>query len=209
MKTKNILIYDSIWDTLEDLTPEQTHELFTNINLWRTEQPVQIKDQLVKVLYKQMLPLLEKQAENYDKKVENGSKGGRPKKAKETDNNHKVFPANQVEPTQTQPNHREIEIDKEREKEIESEIEPTSISTQFNTLMSYFDPDPNWVAYNIGLWNKLPEYDKEMALEKAEEFLKAYPNQKGLSFYLRDEKWNWDLTISTKTDKIKETNWII
>ena len=228
MKTRNILIMESVWDIIDDLTPEQTHELFVNINRWRTGTAVEVKDPIVKILYKQMLPVLEKQSQNYFDKIENGKKGGRPKKTTNnhmvsnnnhvvsnnnhvvSENNHQDSKNNHTEPHLTTPNHREKDKEKDKERERECVADTTLTPTiQFNKLQSLFDDDPRYYGSNKRIWDNLTLFEQDMALSKAEDYIKwETRSKKDLGFYLQDRKWELDLTISTKsTNDNMEPDW--
>lgn len=80
---ENLLIYGSIFDSLEDLTNEEAGILFKALNSFRKGEEVEFQDRYLQGLWKGIKPNLDKLKENYDNKVksnqENGKKGGRPK----------------------------------------------------------------------------------------------------------------------------------
>lgn len=95
---KNLLIYESIFDSLDELTNEEAGILFKALNNFRKGEEVVLNDRYLKGLWAGIKPNLEKLQQNYEKKValnkENGKKGGRPpesdkKKADSTKNNKK------------------------------------------------------------------------------------------------------------------------
>ena len=123
-RTKNILIYDSIWDSIGDMTQNQIAELFIAISDWRLGIEPSFTEPTTKILFRQQLPLLEKQQKNYITKIENGKKGGAPtgnqnaiKQPKTTENN-----LNQAETTENKHIEKEKEKDKENKNNKESNI---------------------------------------------------------------------------------------
>jgi hypothetical protein len=81
---ENLLIYGSIFDTLDELSNEEAGLLFKALNSFRKGEEVEFEDRYLKGLWKGIKPNLDKLKENYDSKVkanqENGKKGGRPPK---------------------------------------------------------------------------------------------------------------------------------
>jgi hypothetical protein len=81
---KNLLIYGSILDMLDDLTNEEAGILFKGLNDYRNGKDVVFEDRYLQGLWKGIKPNLDTMKDNYDKKVnankENGKKGGRPPK---------------------------------------------------------------------------------------------------------------------------------
>ena len=208
---------ESVWDIIDDLTPEQSHELFVNINRWRTGTPVEFQDLAIKLLFSQMKPTLETQAKNYKSKVENGKKGGAPignqnakKQPNTTENNQEQSNLTENNRNNHREKEREKEKEKERERERESVVDTTLTPTiQFNKLQSLFDDDPRYYGSNKRLWEALDVWDQELALSKAEDYIKwETRSRKDLGFYLQDRKWELDLTISTKsTNDNMEPDW--
>jgi hypothetical protein len=86
---KNLLIYGSIFDSLDDLTNEEAGMLFKALNAYRKGKEVKFEDRYLKGLWQGIKPNLDNVKNNYDNKVkanqENGKKGGRPKKEENTD----------------------------------------------------------------------------------------------------------------------------
>ena len=222
MKAKAILIPPSFLEIIPDLEPEQTHELFLNIHHWRVEEEVIFTDKTIKLIWKQLLPLLEKQHENYLKKLEGSKKGVEKRKSNQEPSDNQVVISRSSGDYQDNTNrlsgdnHRESESesDKEIDKEIEreSEYEPDALNhslTQFNTLMKLFGEKPKYRKSNESEWNKLTYLEQQYAFDNANQYVQWEEREnKSLRFYLIDKKWEWDLTIPTKTNKIENEYYI-
>jgi hypothetical protein len=118
-KTKNILLYESLWDSIQDLSNEEIAELFIGISNWREGIEPVFTQTTSKILFRQQLPLLEKQSKNYQTKVENGRRGGAPQGNQNALKQPKTTEINQEQPTTTENKH--IEKEKEKEKDIEKD----------------------------------------------------------------------------------------
>ena len=113
MRLKHVLIYDSIFDIVDNLTEEQAGILFKGLSTWRKGETPFFKDPLIIGLWLGIKPNLDKLEENYNNTVErnrkNGSKGGRPK-TQENPNN----PSGYLETHSNPENHKEKDKDKEK-----------------------------------------------------------------------------------------------
>lgn len=118
-KTKNILLYESLWDSIQDLSNEEIAELFIGISNWRVGIEPVFTQTTSKILFRQQLPLLEKQSKNYQTKLENGRRGGAPQGNQNALKQPKTTEINQEQPTTTENKH--IEKEKEKEKDIEKD----------------------------------------------------------------------------------------
>lgn len=87
IKMKNIIVFESILDLLDEMTNEEAGLLFKGLNDFRNGKDVKFEDRYLQGLWKGILPNLNNMHTNYLNKVknnaENGKKGGRPVK-KET-----------------------------------------------------------------------------------------------------------------------------
>ena len=127
---------------LQDLDNEDRLEIMSVVFNWYMElEPLPIKSKLVKVLFNNLLPILEGHKMNYV----NGAKGGAPKgnnNAKKTtykttettplvlENNHKTTPLENI--------NKPKETEKEKEKEKEKDKENKKIKEKDNNI---FDLD--------------------------------------------------------------------
>jgi len=97
---------------------------------------------------------------------------------------------------------QEKEQEKEEKKEQEQENNLNHSLTQFNTLMKLFGEPLKFLGSNRKEWDDLTAWEKEKAYKSAEDYLKV--EQKSLRFYLMDKKWEMDLTIPNKANKITD-----
>ena len=120
---------------LQDLDNEDRLEIMSVIFHWYMDiEPVSIKSKLVKVLFNNLLPILEGHKANYV----NGGKGGAPKgnnNAKKTtnkttettplvlENNHQTTPVENINNPKEKEKEKEKEKDKEKVKDIEKVID--------------------------------------------------------------------------------------
>ena len=148
-------------------------------------------------------PTLESSIKRYKSSVENGKKGGAPKgnqnaKRKTTQEQ----PNNNLNTTQEQPkNNLNKDKDKDKDKDIDKDMD-----VRFQMLMKMFDTPHYSTNNNLKLWTTLTETDKKYAFERGEKYIeweKSRGKKKSnLHFYLKDEKWSWDLTIKNKKNKL-------
>lgn len=125
---KNVIIYESHFELLNNLTDEQAGSLIKAIGLFRNRQEPNITDPLVLGMFTAIKRDFEIQAINYQKKVEvnrqNGKSGGRPKNP----NNPDGF-------LETHPNPENLkEKDKEKDKEKEKDIEIDKLLKKLNIV---------------------------------------------------------------------------
>jgi len=214
MRLENILIYRSVFDTMEKLTDEQAGKLIKKIGEWgKGNDDYHCGSELLEGYFMALEPNLIQLKNNYDRVAErnkeNGKKGGRPRKPKETQTNREnPMGYLETQETHTNPeNLKERDKEKEREKERERESVPHNTATQFNKLQSYFDDNPRYYGSNRRVWDELHPFEQQQALEKAEQYIKwETRDKKDLGFYLRDRKWELDLTTSTKNTNVRITD---
>ena len=140
---KNLIIYKSHWELIEQLSVEQVGNLMKGIAKFCKDEEVVFTDPLLTGIWLMMKRDFVIQSENYDKKVkvnrENGLKGGRPSKAKVTEDNPQN-PMGYLVTEQTQPipqnlkdkdkdKDKDIEKDIDKEKDIEKDIDNSTVST--------------------------------------------------------------------------------
>jgi hypothetical protein len=126
---KNLIIYKSHWELIEQLSVEQVGNLMKGIAKFCKDEEVTFTDPLLTGIWLMMKRDFVIQSENYSKKVnanrENGKKGGRPSKANVTEHN----PQNPMGYLVTQQTHnnpqnlKDKDIDKDIEKEKDKDIE--------------------------------------------------------------------------------------
>lgn len=137
---ENLLIYGSIFDTLDELSNEEAGLLFKALNSFRKGEEVEFEDRYLKGLWKGIKPNLDKLKENYDSKVkanqENGKKGGRPpKKSNDVVESSKPTTENKTPESiiSTQV------IEEEQEEKIVSEIEEDEDEEKYDLFNLFKD----------------------------------------------------------------------
>jgi hypothetical protein len=126
MRTKNLLIYESIWDMIPKLSDNQIACLFRGIADWRLGNTPVFDDPLVQGIWFGIEPNLNSLEESYNKKVtankENGKLGGRPKKTEHNPNNPSGFLETQHNPNNLKEKEKDKEKEKEKDKDIDKEL---------------------------------------------------------------------------------------
>jgi hypothetical protein len=119
---KNLIIYKSHWELIEQLSVEQVGNLMKGIAKFCRDEEVNFTDPLLIGIWMMMKRDFIIQAENYEKKKEanrrNGKLGGRPKQTEDNQKN----PMGYLETQQTHNNPQNLK-EKEKEKDIEKDIE--------------------------------------------------------------------------------------
>jgi hypothetical protein len=150
---KNVIIYESHFELLNNLTDEQAGSLIKAIGLFRNRIEPIITDPLVLGIFIAIKRDFEIQSINYQKKVEvnrqNGKYGGRPKNPNNPDGFNETHPNPQ--------NLKDKDKDKDKEKDIEKEI----------VLANSLKADSNTVLFRNKL---LPSVDTEEFENKFAEF---------------------------------------
>jgi hypothetical protein len=109
------LFLRSYWEAIEELeNAEQKVEMFMAIiNYQSTGKIPNFEDTVLKVMWKLILPNVDNSIDKYLSSIENGKKGGRPKKTQN----------NPIKPKETQDNLIKKEKEKEKENKKENKIE--------------------------------------------------------------------------------------
>jgi hypothetical protein len=127
---KNLIIYKSHWELIEQLSVEQVGNLMKGIAKFCRDEEVNFTDPLLIGIWMVMKRDFIIQAENYEKKKEanrkNGKLGGRPKT-----NNNPQNPMGYLETQQTYNNPQNL---KDIEKDIEKDIDKATGSILANKL---------------------------------------------------------------------------
>ena len=142
---KNLIIYKSHWELIEQLSVEQVGNLMKGIAKFCRDEEVSFTDPLLSGIWMMMKRDFIVQAENYEKKKEanrrNGLKGGRPKTNLTEDNPQN--PMGYLVTQQTQPNPQNLkDIEKEKDIDKDSTVSTdTVVSRKFITLDNKIDFD--------------------------------------------------------------------
>lgn len=217
---KNVLIYESILDIVDNLSDEQAGILFKGFSTWRKGIDPIFKDPLITGLWMGILPNLTKLEDNYKRKVEINRQNGKrnlkkdnPLASNETEVNQneaneselKRIEANGTQKTQT--GLKEKEKDKEKDKEnvvvVATPIKNSNqISFELQILFDKFGVKKSKQSLPLNLWNELSDEERVFAFENYDEYLgwavqlnKPY----SLEWYLSEKKWQRDWIIPTNT----------
>ena len=119
MNSKFVVLMEWV-DNFEDLTWSQKGKLFQAFIDFNKNGEVSINDKMVKMAWKFIEPNVVRMNQKYQKDVENGKKGGRPRKPPVTQikppNNPLVTPNNPKETYKDKYNHKHKEKHKQNEK---------------------------------------------------------------------------------------------
>ena len=131
---KNLIIYKSHWELIEQLSVEQVGNLMKGIAKFCKEEEVTFTDPLLTGIWLMMKRDFVIQSENYEKKKEanrkNGKLGGRPKTNLTEDNPQNPMGYLVTQQTHTNPqNLKEKEKDIDIEKDIDKDIDNSTVST--------------------------------------------------------------------------------
>ena len=193
MKKINVMIYAETLEALCELPNEDVGALMKHINDWNNGKEVVIENPFHKGMWKVILPDLERNKETYLTTLENrqrvgrenGKKGGRPRKDKETQENPLGFSDNPNNPNYNYNSNYNNNSSKE---ELLSRgfDQPTSseddsvVSKGLERLESIFPVKKNSIDIDtINLWNSLTQQEKQTLIQRA-------------TVYIRDEKKNED-----------------
>ena len=195
---KGFVFHKSYWDAISNLPDEVSkckvidsicNYVFSNI-----EPELTGIESSIWILIK---PTLDSSTKRYKSSVENGKKGGRPKKTQEKPNNNltETQDKSQVKPNQNLNKDKDIDKDKDSDNVL-------------SRLVKKFD-SPDYALNKITKnWILLSESEKQYALQKADEYLQWEMSRGNrffnLMYYLQDKKWERDLTIKNKTNNIKQ-----
>ena len=147
---KNLIIYKSHWELIEQLSVEQVGNLMKGIAKFCKDEEVTFTDPLLTGIWLMMKRDFVIQSENYEKKKEanrkNGLKGGRPKANVTEDNPQNPMGYLVTQQTHTNPQNlkeKDIETDKEKEKDIDNNSISTDtvVSRRFITIDNKIDFD--------------------------------------------------------------------
>jgi hypothetical protein len=149
---KNLIIYKSHWELIEQLSVEQVGNLMKGIAKFCKDEEVTFTDPLLTGIWLMMKRDFVIQSENYEKKKEanrkNGLKGGRPKANVTEDNpqnpmGYLVTEQTHINPQNLKEKEKDIETDKEKEKDIDNNSISTDtvVSRRFITIDNKIDFD--------------------------------------------------------------------
>jgi len=144
---KNLIIYKSHWELVEQLSIEQVGKLMKGIAKFCNDEEVIFDDALLIGIWMVMKRDFIVQAENYEKKKEanrkNGKLGGRPKQTEHNPQN----PMGYLETQQTHNNPQNLK-EKDIEKDIEKEKDNYSYSINSSETISDYLADTLREAIN-------------------------------------------------------------
>lgn len=187
------MIYAETLEALCELPNEDVGALMKHINDWNNGKEVVIENPFHNAFWLMILPDLERNKETYLTTLENrqrvgrenGKKGGRPRKDKETQENPLGFSDNPNNPNYNYNSNYNNNSSKE---ELLSRgfDQPTSseddsvVSKGLERLESIFPVKKNSIDIDtINLWNSLTQQEKQTLIQRA-------------TVYIRDEKKNED-----------------
>ena len=125
MKSKTFVFYNSWIDGgMEHLSGDECKNIMMNIKRHQEGDEIILNTVGEKILWAQMLPLLESNKSKYDNIVErnqtNGKKGGRPKK---NPNNPMGFSGIPTNPTLTQQNLEDVDDDVDDDDDVDKDVD--------------------------------------------------------------------------------------
>ena len=127
MRTKNLLIYESVWNLLPDLTDKQVACLFRGLADWRLGNEPVFNDAMIRGIWLGLKPNLVNLEESYTNKVaanrKNGKEGGRPKKTQDNPQNPSGFLETHDNPKNLKEKDKDKEKDKEKDMDIDKELD--------------------------------------------------------------------------------------
>lgn len=195
------IFHKSYWESINELPDESKCNIIQCMCEYAfNENEVELKG-IDKSIWTLMKPTLDSSIKKYKSSVENGKKGGRPRgsktQSKPNNNPTKTQHISQVKPNQNL--NKDKDKDKDRDKDMDKDIVLTRLFEIFKS--------PEFAKNKIMIeWIKLNEFEKKHALDKAEQWIlwdKSRGNENtNLMYYLKDRKWEWDLTIKNKKHKI-------
>lgn len=198
------VFHKSYWDAISNLPDELSRckviDAICNYTFNGVDPDLNGIEQSIWILIK---PTLDSSTKRYKASVENGKKGGRPrgKKTQKKPNNNltETQHKTQVKPNQNLNKDKDKDIDKDIDKDTDKDIVLTRLFDIFQS--------PEFAKNKIMKeWIVLDEFQKKYALDKAEEYILWDKNRgnesTNLMYYLKDRKWEWDLTIQKKNNKI-------
>jgi hypothetical protein len=198
------VFHKSYWDAISNLPDEVSKckviESICNYVFSNIEPELTGIENSIWILIK---PTLDSSTKRYKASVENGKKGGRPKKTQEKPNNNltETQDKSQVKPNQN--------LNKDKDKDIDKDM-VVVVPVELQMLMKMFNTSQYSTTTVKELWDMLNSEDKKFAFERADEYVK-WEQSRGkkklnLEFYLKDKKWGWDLIIKKEKDKIDLTD---
>jgi hypothetical protein len=210
MKTRNILIYESVWDIIPKLNDSQLGEYFRAIADWRLGNEIVITDFAVELLFSQYIPILEKQERDYGQKLQASKKGVEVRKKKTTQSSTENQSITERLPNDNQPTTERlpIEVEEEVDKEVEGEVEKSTLKSYsfvedkvsdddmelFTIMFAEFGERDNVFDELFDMWIKLPIQEQDDSVRFAKNYIKYQTSRKkelSLFFYLKDKKYNW------------------
>jgi hypothetical protein len=214
MKTRNILIYESVWNVIPKLNDSQLGEYFRAIADWRLGNEIVITDFAVELLFSQYIPHLEKQEKDYGQKLDASKKGVEVRKKKSTQSSTDNQPITERLPSDNQPTTKrlpievEVEVEKEEDKEVEVEVETTTLKSYtfveekiseddlelFTIMFAEFGESDSMYDELFDMWIKLPFNEQDDSIRYTKNFINYQTSRKkkaSLFFYLKDKKYNW------------------
>ena len=213
------IFHKSYWDAINSLPTELSKckiiDAICNYVFSDIEPELNGIENSIWVLIK---PTLDSSLKRYVANIENGKKGGRPKKTQEKPNNNPTItqekPNNNPTITQEKPMGYDWvkpnqNLNKDKDKDIDKDM-MMLVPTELQMLMKMFNASPHSTTNIKELWDKLSNEDKQFAFQRGEEYIK-WEQSRGkkilnLMFYLKDKKWGWDLIIKKENNKIDLTD---
>ena len=190
---ESMIIYRSFYDAIKELEPLHQAEVWKAIFEYGLNN-TQIE---LKGLPATIFTLIKPQLEANIRKYENGQKGGRPKKQKET----KTKPNNNLTETKTKANVNDNVNDTVNDnKELEEE---------FETVWSLYQRKGN-KKKSSSIWNRLSKTTKDKIKQHIPIYIKNHTDNDKINFlphfttYLNGEVWNDELPYK-QTETVKTT----
>lgn len=142
---KGFLFYRSFYEACEDLEENERLLFYETIfkYVFDGEEP-QFKGAL-KMAFMMIKPNIDKSLSNYKSKVENGKKGGRPKKANKTENNLNKPNETEQKANETKDKDKDKEIDKEKDNNNDIQTILSLIGNTTNLSVNDHEYIKSWV----------------------------------------------------------------
>ena len=192
---ESMIIYRSFYDAIKELEPVHQAKVWEAIFEYGLNAQEINLDGLPSIIFKLIKPQLDANLRKY----ENGSKGGRPKKQKET----KVKPNNNLNETKVKPNVNDNDNVNDNGNDNNNVKDNANDNSDFSFVWSLYGKVGNR-STSMAKYNKLTKKEKEAIVKHIPLYIKNHKDNDKLEFvphfttYLNQKRWEDDLPYKSK-----------
>ena len=182
----SFIFYRSFYESIKNLDKDIQIEIYNAICEYSLNDELMELSPIANAIFTLIKPNIDNATKRYNASVENGKKGGRPKKEKNLEK-----PNNNLKETKTKPNQNlDVDVDVNVDDDVDVDLDEDENYDEYEILRKEFEHIWSLYPKKVGKEKSFTKYMKYRTSTKKEEYCSYEEVLKGLERYLEYIKQN-------------------